>query len=442
MLKSILDLLQRKRLASAPPENEAAFRTGVRWLAAGGERDREPYTREELLAQSLEAWRVNPLARRIVALTTQYVVGGGISLNCSHPATARFIHQFWDDPLNHMAVRCMEWCDELTRTGNLFILLTTDAGGRSYVRAVPAAQMERIEAAPNDIEQPVRFWPKATLEDPEPLPWPSAWGEAYSTALQSDAPVRMMPPVMLHYAVNRPCGAQWGEPDLAPVLKWLARYANWLEDRARLNRYRNTFLFVVRSRFSSEADRLARQRVLNAAPPAPGSILVCDENETWEVINPQLEAADANADGLALKKMIAAGAGLPMHFLAEPEGATRTTAEAAGGPTYRAFEQRQEYFLWLLSDLLRVVVRRGAAMMTGRGRPDPAAAIEASGADISARDNLALASAARNITPVVADLHQKGLVEDAELLRLFYRFAGESVDAAAVLAARKKAEAV
>jgi hypothetical protein len=28
--------------------------------------------------------------------------------------------------------------------------------------------------------------------------------------------------------------------------------------------------------------------------------------------------------------MIAAGAGIPMHFLAEPEGATRTTAEAAG----------------------------------------------------------------------------------------------------------------
>ena len=50
---------------------------------------------------------------------------------------------------------------------------------------------------------------------------------------------------MLHYAINRPVGAQWGESDLAPVLRWLSRYAAWLEDRARLNRFRNSFPYVV-----------------------------------------------------------------------------------------------------------------------------------------------------------------------------------------------------
>ena len=58
--------------------------------------------------------------------------------------------------------------------------------------------------------------------------------------------------------------------------------------------------------------------------------------------------------------MICAGAGIPLHFLAEPEGSTRTTAEAAGGPTYRHFEQRQRFFLWVLNDLLKVVVARRA----------------------------------------------------------------------------------
>jgi len=37
-------------------------------------------------------------------------------------------------------------------------------------------------------------------------------------------------PVILHYAVNRPVGAKWGESDLGPLLKWLARYSSWLED--------------------------------------------------------------------------------------------------------------------------------------------------------------------------------------------------------------------
>ena len=67
--------------------------------------------------------------------------------------------------------------------------------------------------------------------------------------------------------------------------------------------------------------------------------------------------------------MIAAGAGIPMHFLAEPEGSTRTTAEASGGPTFRHFEQRQEYMLWMLTDILKIVVKR-KAQFTPRVNPD------------------------------------------------------------------------
>ncbi len=47
-------------------------------------RDRSDGEREDLLRQSLDAWRTNPLARRIVGLTSQYVVGGGIGVDCRH----------------------------------------------------------------------------------------------------------------------------------------------------------------------------------------------------------------------------------------------------------------------------------------------------------------------------------------------------------------------
>ena len=92
-------------------------------------------------------------------------------------------------------------------------------------------------------------------------------------------------------------------------------------------------------------------------------MLVKDENEEWSVLAPNLAAGEAAEDGLSLKKMIAAGAGLPLHFLAEPESSTRTTAESAGGPTFRHFEQRQELFRWLVGDLARIALRRRAASM-------------------------------------------------------------------------------
>jgi hypothetical protein len=135
--------------------------------------------------------------------------------------------------------------------------------------------------------------------------------------------------------------------------------------------------------------------------------------------------------------MLAAGAGIPLHFLAEPEGSTRTTAEAAGGPTYRHFEQRQRFFLWMLNDILRAVVNRRSQVDS---RVSRRAEVSLHGADISARDNVALAMAASNISAVLSQARDRGLIDDAEHLRLLYRFCGESVDIEEMLARGRSAE--
>ncbi len=410
-------------------ENDNTFTVG-RSLNTG-EYDRLNYDRESLLRQALEAWRVNPLARRIVGLTSQYVVGGGVAFSCTHSGTAAFLKTFWDHPLNRLPVRLYEWCDELTRSGNLFLLLSTDAAGMTYVRAIPTLQVKAIQSRINDIDQEIAYELQPGENSLEVITWP-----AYSKEGEQIAANGRLPVVMLHYAVNRPVGAQWGESDLAPLLRWLSRYANWLEDRARLNRFRTAFLFVVKSRFNSEADRRARQSSLNSTPPTPGSILVTDEGESWNVLNPELHADEAGSDGLALKKMLSAGAGIPLHFLAEPEGSTRTTAEAAGGPTYRHYEQRQRFFLWLLSDLLKVAIARRSLFDS---RVSLKAEVQLHGSDISARDNVSLSLAASNILPTLQELRDRSLIDDAELLRLAYRFCGESVDVEEMLARGRSA---
>jgi hypothetical protein len=120
--------------------------------------------------------------------------------------------------------------------------------------------------------------------------------------------------------------------------------------------------------------------------------------------------------------MIAAGAGVPLHFLAEPESSTRSTAEAAGGPTFRHFEQRQLFFSEILRQLAVVAVRRRA--MLDR-RVDPEASIQVQVADLSARDNAALAIATQAASRTFFDLFDRGLINREELLRMVYRFAGE-----------------
>ncbi len=417
LFKNQIDKAVRLHLSVLESENN--FLVGAR-SANQSNRDRLVPDRAEILEQSLAAWRTNPLARRIVELTSQYCVGGGLSITSKKEKVGQVINEFWNHRLNNMPVRIFEMCDELTRTGNLFLLISSDPAGMSYVRVIPTSNVDEILAKENDIEQPLAFKMKQDVKTLSSPVFP-AYDEQEDDLSKA---------VMLQYTINKPSGAQWGESDLAPVLKWLSRYSNWLEDRARLNRYRNAFLYTVSAKFASEVQRKARQQALNAEPPQPGSILVTDENEVWNVISPRLESRDAAEDGLALKKMIASGSGIPMHFLAEPESATRTTAEAAGGPTYRRFQERQHYFIWIIQDLLTIVLnRRGLAdeSLKSRNKINPYQ-ITITGTDINTSDNISLAMAAGNILTVLTTARDRKLIDDSEFLRLLYKFTGENVD--------------
>ena len=147
---------EKHRAGLSLMETEGSFLVGATALS-DQPRDRHAYDRLQVMDDCLDAWRFNPLARRIIELTTQYVTGGGMQLNCADLRAREFLLGFWRHPLNHIDARLGELSDELARSGNLFLLLSTDAGGMSYLRAVPSADIERISSRPNDVEQELSY---------------------------------------------------------------------------------------------------------------------------------------------------------------------------------------------------------------------------------------------------------------------------------------------
>ena len=392
-----------RRLSRTIPDDNIFFGSN----ASGLYRDRYDYNREKVLAETLRAWRVNPVARSIVRTITAFVVGRGVTISCEEAATEAFLRDWWQHPLNRIDRQLKRWKDEDTRTGNLFFLFSVEPlSGMTYVRAVPADLIDEIQSAGNDVEQE-KYFVRKELGAP---PWP-----AFDTHEDQSE-------FMVHYASNQPVGVPWGEPDLAPLLPWIGRLSSLLEDRARLNRFRNAFMYVVTGKFPNVDAKRTRQAEINANPPQPGSVLVVDESETWNTLNPELDSFDANADILAIKKYVAAGVNFPLHWLAEPESSTRTTAEAAGTPTFRNLEEIQTDFFRMLEDLARTAVQV-------RGRTDPSvnprAPIHVEGPDITERDNSLLALAVNRIYPALADLLDRKLIDEPELLRLVYRMAAE-----------------
>ncbi len=378
---------------------------------------------------ALEAWRTNPLARNIIRLTTAYVVGRGIQITSTVPRVARWLKRFWHHPQNRIPARLPGLCDELALTGELFIILYTNpVDGMSYLRVKPASSIDRIETDPDDLERELRFH-EIVAGDPTGRWWE---GDSVPHPLHSPSPFTErgkggeVQPLMLHYAVNRPVGAVRGESDLAPILPWLKRYARWLEDRVRLNRYRTTFLWDVTVQ-GTEADiRSAQARY--RTPPEPGSVNVHGPTETWEAKRPHIEADDAAPDGRALRMILSAGAGMPLHWMGEPEGSTRTTAKESAQPALQHLVARQLYFVWVLKDIVRHAAARAAALghLNLRGVPEDLSLRETV-EDMTREDNLALAQATKEMATALALMADRGWVDDATARAWLAKFAGERV---------------
>ena len=413
------DVLEERARQALKATDDAWWRQ----VAGGpaGAAERPWHSRREELEAALAAWRENPLARRIVGLTTDYVLGDGITVRSDEPAVERWVRAFWDHPQNHMAGRLPGWCDELSRAGELFVVLSRNpADGMSYVRTVPASRIDRIETDADDAERVLRYHELAGGELLSGRWWPAA-GEAGAEVEQ----------VMLHFAINRPAGALRGEGDLTPILRWLEHYASWLEDRVRVNRLKSAFVWQV-TLSGATAAQVAAKRAQYGRPPAPGSIIITNENERWQAVQPRIDAESVEADGKAIRLMAAAGAGVPLHFLSEGESATRATAAEMGDPTLRHYRRRQMELCGMVVELCAAAYRRAALVGAAPALED--LRLRASAPEIARDDNESLARAAAQMVQALTTMRAQGWIDDRRAAELALRAAGAVVSAEDVTA--------
>lgn len=394
-------------------------------MSAGTDVDKDWRTLLQEFSDALDAWRKNPIARRIVNIVTAYVVGGdGIRLKAPDYETFdRFLQQFINHPKNHLMLRQSDWCDELTRSGEIFpVLFTNPVDGMSYVRMVPASKIKDIDWKEGDYETELRYYEDTgSLEDDKI--WYSPHAPEARPKDNGDPP-----PVMLHYAINRPVGAIRGESDLAPILPWLKRYSRWLEDRVRLNAAIRAFLWIVKvpSNMVKEKEEQYRK------PPSPGSVIIADkESEEWEAVTPSIKAADASHDGRAIRWMVVAGGpGIGLHDIGEAATSNLATAKAMSEQRRRFLRRRQAYFSFILADLAVQAWNRAVALDLQRGRIVTPEIVEVQTPDVAPEDNVTLAEAAREMAGAMKDLRETlGPSEQFRrlVLKMVLKFAGETI---------------
>lgn len=408
---------QRSNLSTFNLQPDLA--TDDHWQTISGRKhDRTWSEIQELYTDALTAWRKNPMAWRVINTTVNYVVGTGIHFTSPDPAMDGFIQAFWNHRKNQMDLRLMPMVEELSRSGDLFVLLFRNTvDGMSYLRFVTKDQIQKIECAANDWETELVFYEAPPAGEYEPRRWLSP---EHPDAPTADA-------VMLHYSVNKPIGALMGESDLATIIPWLLRYSRMLEDRVRLHWAARAFLYLV----TVPSNKVEAKSVQYGAAPESGSIVVKDESETWETITPSLRGADAGHDMKAVRQLIDAGSGYPPHWRGEGGEVNVATAEAMQAPPEKFLIKRQEYFVWMLEDILYQAFLR--AVEVG-AQPAPTVIeyknlFTPDAPDVTLRDNDQLAGGANKMAEAFAILQNTLLGKSPTLHRIavdtMLKFAGE-----------------
>ncbi len=139
--------------------------------------------------------------------------------------------------------------------------------------------------------------------------------------------------------------------------------------------------------------------------------------------------------------MVATGTGTPSHWLNNLESNTQATATEMGGPALRQYENRQRVFGDFLVDLTYAALEQARACGALRHRGQPLRlhldrdeyGLRVRTPELRKEDNLQLAQSAKTIIDGFLQLHDRGLIGDADLLDLSYRFAGELVNVEQVL---------
>src|ERR1700730_12911429 len=210
---------------------------------------------------------------------------------------------------------------------------------------------------------------------------------------------------VVHIAINKVSNAKRGKSDLATLLPWLRRYKDWLTDRVRINKFKSAFLWDVKLT-GADKKTIDRKKMEYAFPPEPGSVIIHNEAEQWSAVEPRIQADDVSEDGRQIKLMVAVGAMLPEHYLADGDNGNRATAAEMSLPTLLKFKRRQRVVRYMLRAILDRVIRE--AQKAGRLGLHVDMAYDITFPEIDSGEHNTLAQAMNWLVPALKTAKEQG----------------------------------
>jgi hypothetical protein len=356
--------------------------------------DLSPLTHERMLEMALYLSDRNPLAKGIVDVVTAFVVGEGFTVTSKDVTVQETIDRFWEDGQNDMPSRIEDLTRELTIYGEQVVLaFENTASGRVVLVSADPRSVTRVVPHPLASDRPYAVcfgaavvaaeqrWVKIITEDDDPAS--KTFGrlvgqrDGERIKLGEESVPFYQPPDSdggarlagcFFVAVNKVRSAMRGRSDLLPVADFIDLYDRLLFDEAERMSFLRSFIIDVTCKGLSEDQVKSRAVEIGLAPPKPGSAIVHNESEEWQMISPDLNSDDSQNTADLILSLVATGVGLPKTFLNGIMDVNRATASEMSDPAIKRLTARQRVITRTIEHMTRFVLdcaEEAGALKTG-----------------------------------------------------------------------------
>lgn len=358
-------------------------------------RDLTPLQQEKMLRIVHWLYASHPLARRIIDMTAEFCVEGGIRIVAKDPRIQTILDNHWNDPDNKWPLYQFERFRDLCLTGeacypvsvnphNGHVKLGHIDPGDIYVVMQNADNLLAEDAVilklrPGDVKQrALRLVSTDNYSKPENITYgrlvtlpdkPENEDEitigqrylGYEETIKDLCSVKWTGSCF-YFALNRPLAGSRGRSDLLSLIDLLGLYDDFVMSRTERVKHMMDYAiaFEMRGKTAAQLKKIAKEY----RPPKPNSAFFHNENTKITPINPDLKSEDASGEWSILRNYVLAGAGYPPHFFAEGGGTARATAPEMHEPVYKMLHRRQLFYNYAVSTILKFVVDQ--AIIHGR----------------------------------------------------------------------------
>lgn len=300
---------------------------------------------------SIDLYRKNPIANRIVKIYRTFMAGEGFSVEAKNPVVQETLDEFWTAERNQMPRNHSNFARDFLLYGEGIHPVGQDEIGNVTMGLIDPISIDKIERSTLNqliLDAVVLTRAASQAGDSEPLMVVRREDDPF------DEDAGLMVGDVFVWLHDRIGAASRGTPFLLPALDWLDAYDQTLWELLERVKATRAFFWDVEVEGGPTEIETA-QKEWGTTAPRTGSVRFRSNAIKVNAAQPQLGAYEDVAAARYLLRHIATAGGVAPHWLGEPEDANRSTAEQMDKPVYRSLEDAQGTWKLNMTDVARYV---------------------------------------------------------------------------------------